>query len=148
MNNSFSIAKNLLEQNGEIIGVTKGNSMRPLFRDDKDRAVIAPLPPKIKRNDVLLYKKPQNDEVVLHRVIKIADGNPILRGDALYVRESNIPQSYIIGIMKGFYRGEKYYDCKKSLKYKLYVFYIRLSYPLRRFLHKVKSFCKILKHKF
>lgn len=148
MNNNFSIAKNLLEQNGEIVGATKGDSMRPLFRDGKDRAVIIPLPQKIKPNDVLLYKKNNSEDVVLHRIIKVVNNMPVFRGDALYFREYDIPRENILGIMKGFYRGEKYYDCKKSLKYKLYVFYIRVSYPLRRFGHKVKSFFKILKRKF
>ncbi len=148
MNNSFSIAKNLLEQNGEIVGATKGDSMRPLFRDGKDRALIVPLVQKIKPNDVLLYKKPNSDDVVLHRVIKMTDNRPVLRGDALYFCEFGIAPQDIVGIMKGFYRDEKYYDCQKSLRYKLYVFYIRLSYPIRRFGHKVKSFLKILKRKF
>lgn len=148
MNNSFSIAKNLLDQNGEIIGATNGNSMRPLFRNGKDRAVIVPLWRPIKPNDVLLYKKQNNDDVVLHRVIKVTPNGPVFRGDALYFKESNINSADIIGIMRGFYRGKKYYDCQKSFKYKLYVLYIRASYPMRRFLHKIKSFLKVLKHKF
>ncbi len=148
MNNSFSIAKNLLEQNGEIVGITNGDSMRPLFRDGKDRAVIIPLSRPIKTNDVLLYKKQTSDDVVLHRVIKVTANGPVFRGDSLYFKELNVNRTDIIGIMRGFYRNEKYYDCKKSFKYKLYVFYIRASYPLRRLIHKIKSFFKILKLKF
>ena len=128
---NFTVAKSLLEQNGELIGTTSGNSMSPLFRSGKDKAVIIPLITSPKVNDVLLYRKKTSDDLVLHRVIKITDNGPVLRGDALYRNETNIPSHYILGVLKGFYRNSKYYDCKKSALYMLYTIYIRASYPLR-----------------
>jgi len=137
MNSDFDTAKAILRDRGEITGVTSGNSMKPLFRSGKDRAVIIPKPDFLKVNDVLLYRKKSTNEVILHRVIKATDNGLIIRGDNLYFNETNVDEDDIIGVLKGFYRNGRYYDCKKSISYKLYVVCIRLSYPLRRFAFRV-----------
>ncbi|MBE6787318.1 MAG: hypothetical protein E7537_03115 [Ruminococcaceae bacterium] len=139
MINNFQIAKELLEQNGEITGATQGDSMKPLFRSGLDKAVIVTPPETLHVGDVLLYKNKTDNQVNLHRIVKITKQGPVLRGDNLYVKETNIPSEDIIGILKGFYRGNKYYDCKLNTGYKIYVFYILASYPLRRLLKKFKS---------
>ncbi len=147
MNNNFEVAKNVLNEQGSIIGTTSGNSMLPLFRDGKDKAVIVPPPQKLKVNDVLLYRKSDTNEIILHRIVKIKDNRPLLRGDNMFYTETDVSAEDIIGIMKGFYRSGRYYDCRKSLGYKLYIIYLRTSYPLRRLWHKVKSFLKIVNKK-
>ncbi len=139
MIDDFDIARNLLEQNGEITGVTSGNSMKPLFRSGKDKAVVVPFNDTFKIGDILLYKTRYSNSLNLHRVVKITKHGPVLRGDNLFVCETNIEKSNIIGILKGFYRNNKYYDCQKHLGYKIYVTYIIISYPLRRFMRKCKS---------
>lgn len=143
--NSFEVSKTILTENGKLTGITAGNSMRPLFKDNRDKAVIVPIVRPLKRNDVLLYKKSTTNDVVLHRVVKFKNNQPVFRGDSLYFTETNIPKENIVGIMDGFYRNGKYYNCQKSIRYKLYVFLLRISYPLRRICHKGKSFLKILK---
>ena len=142
MSNNFEVAKGVLKENGELIGMTSGKSMFPLFRDNKDRAVIVPISQKLRVNDVLLYRKVTTNELILHRIVKIKNGNPILRGDNLYFNETRIPADDILGVMKGFYRNGKYYDCKKSLSYKLYVFFLRASYPIRYLFKKAFSLLK------
>lgn len=139
MNNNFDLSKELLDKNGEIIGTAKGNSMFPLFRSGKDRAVVVPLTKKLCVNNVILYRKNNTNDIVLHRVVKIIDGKPILRGDNLFYKEDNVTYDNILGVLKGFYRNKKYYECDKSLLYKFYVIYIRLSYPLRFFSKKAFS---------
>ncbi len=140
--NNFDVVKGILAKKRELVGVTSGKSMYPLFRDGKDRAVIIPLPQKLKVNDVLLYRKAATNEVILHRIVKFKNGKPILRGDNLYFNETKIPMDDILGIMKGFYRNGKYYECKKSLSYKLYVFSIRASYPIRYLFKRAFSLLK------
>lgn len=147
MDTNFQNAKLMLEQSGEISGVTVGKSMWPLFRSDKDIAVIKKTDGKLKVNDVLLYRKKETDEFILHRLIKITDNGFIIRGDNRYSIETNITNDDIIGVMKGFERNGKYYDCEKSKAYKLYIVYIRASYPIRRLWHKFKSFLKVVKRK-
>jgi hypothetical protein len=148
MNNNFEIIKNILKEKGELVGVTSGNSMYPLFRDQKDRAVIVPLPPKLKINDVILYRKANTNEVILHRIVKLKNGKPILRGDNCYFTENNILLEDILGVMKGFYRNGKYYDCKKSISYKLYIFFIRTSYSIRYLFKRGISLLRRIKNLF
>lgn len=145
MIDNFDIAKSLLEQNGEITGLTSGGSMKPLFRSGKDKAVIIPASKFFKVGDVLLYRNKTDTDLVLHRIVKFKNGYPVLRGDSMFVTETDIPPENIIGLLKGFYRNGKYYDCKKHIGYKIYVFYIISSYPLRRLLHKILSALKRLK---
>lgn len=145
MDTNFKNAKLLLEQNGEISGLTVGNSMLPLFRSDKDIAFIRKSDGNFKVNDVLLYRKKATDEFILHRLIKITKNGFVIRGDNRYSVETDITNDDIIGVMKGFERNGKYYDCEKSRAYKLYIIYIRVSYPLRRFYKKIKGFLNLLK---
>lgn len=142
MSNNFEVAKGILREKGELSGVTSGKSMYPLFRDNKDRAVIVPVQQKLKVNDVLLYRKATTNEVILHRIVKFKNGKPILRGDNCYFNETKIPANDILGVMKGFYRNGKYYECKKSFGYKLYVFFLRASYPIRYLFKRAFSLLK------
>ena len=147
MDTNFKNAKYLLEQNGEISGRTVGKSMIPLFRSGKDIAIIKKIDRKLKVNDVLLYRKKDTDEFILHRLIKIDENGYVIRGDNRYSVEKNITDDDIIGVMTAFKRNGKYYECGKSIFYRIYVFYIRASYPFRRLLHKFRSFIKVIKWK-
>lgn len=107
----------------------EGTSMLPMLRQGKDRVVIAKCGGKLKLHDVPLYKSGDN-KYVLHRIIKVKPDGYVIRGDHLYNNEYNVTDNDIIGVLKAFYRGDKLVDCTNK-GYKLYVWYIRLSYPLR-----------------
>lgn len=128
--------------------LTDGISMYPLFRKNKDIAVIKNVTESLKVNDVPLYSRNNMDKLVLHRIVNIKNGNYIIRGDNLYINETDVTDKDIVGVLKGFYRDGKYYDCKKSRKYKLYVFYIRISYPIRYCLIKIRRILSRIKKAF
>ncbi len=144
MDTNFKNAKLELEQKGEIRGLTVGNSMLPLFRNNKDIAIIKAVNGRYNVNDVVLYRKKETDEFILHRVLKITYEHLVIRGDNRYSKEF-ISYDDIIGVMVSFERNGKHYDCQKSFTYKLYIIYIRVSYPLRRLFKKIKSFFVLLK---
>lgn len=117
--------------------LTSGASMMPLLRTHKDIVVISRVTRPLVIGDVPLYKKSGVDKLILHRIIGIAsDGIYIIRGDNTYHKEY-IPQSAIVGVMTAIYRGGKYIDCNTSKRYKFYVKYNKLSYPIR-WLYKAK----------
>lgn len=138
----------VLEQNQEVCSLTVGISMRPMLREHKDIVIIKRIDRKLKKNDVPLYKRTGRDKLVLHRILKVTNDGYIIRGDNLYTKEYDVKDGDIIGVLKAFYRDGKYYDCEKSRKYKTYVFFMRVSYPLRYiwkfklrpFLGKIKRF--------
>ncbi len=137
-----------LEQNQEVCSLTVGISMQPMLRQHRDIVVIKRVDGKLKKNDVPLYKRTGRDKLVLHRILKVTNDGYIIRGDNLYTKEYDVKDGDIIGVLKAFYRDGKYYDCEKSRKYKTYVFFMRVSYPLRYiwkfklrpFLGKIKRF--------
>ena len=148
MENNFKNAHEVFKTSDEIIGLTVGISMLPLFRSDKDMAVVKKINRPLKVNDVLLYKKAGTDnEYILHRLIKIKKDGYVIRGDNLYINEYNVTENEIIGVMVGFHRDGKYYECDKSFKYKLYVIYIRISYPLRFVYKKIRPILSRIKRK-
>ncbi len=118
-------------KNGEIIiSHFSGTSMYPLLKSGKDRVVIAPVDRALKKNDVPLYKV-DNGKLVLHRIIRVKADGYVIRGDNLYRNEYNVTNEKIVGLLKGVYKGDKLYNCNTDFRYKLYVCFIRASYPLR-----------------
>lgn len=136
-----------IEESGEVKGLTVGNSMLPLFRSKKDIVTVTRNYGELRVNDVLLYRKKGTDDLILHRLLKITDNGFIIRGDNRFSKETNVTPDDIVGVVKSFERNGKYYDCETSKAYKAYVIYIRASYPLRRLLHKFRSFIKVVKRK-
>ena len=59
----------------------QGISMRPFLRNG-DFAYLIPLPGKLKRGDMVLYQR-KNDQYVLHRIYKVLkNGSYLLLGDS------------------------------------------------------------------
>ena len=125
----ISNVEEVLKSTGVAISGFSGTSMMPMLRQGKDKVVISPLDRPLKLHDVPLYKSGDN-KYVLHRIIKVKPDGYVIRGDNLYNNECNVTDSDIIGVLKAFYRGDKLVDCRNK-GYRLYIWYIRLSYPLR-----------------
>ena len=121
----------LLKTRDEVMTRTRGISMRPLLRQGRDIVVIKKPQFPLKVGDAPIYKVKNKKELVLHRILKVNDdGSYIIRGDNLFFKE-HVFENQIVGVMRAFYREGKYCECEKSLKYTVYVFLNRISYPLR-----------------
>ena len=142
-----STYKEHLDKYGTLTYRNVGVSMRPLLKQGRDIfTVTKKTSERCKKYDVVLYKRPPQ-QYVLHRVIKVRENDYVILGDNCINKEYGITDDDIIGVLKAFYRGEKYINCN-SRGYKFYVFYIRLSYPLRWFLFKfLKPKLWVLKQK-
>ena len=123
----------ILEIDDEISFLTKGASMRPMLREHRDIAVITTLKGEVKKGDVLLYRRAEDKPLVLHRVVKLQNGALVLRGDNNAFDDEPIEIKDIVGILKGFYREGRYFDCQKSIAYRIYTFWICSFYWLRKF---------------
>lgn len=136
----------ILEKDGVLAQLPVGFSMYPMLRQNYDTVIIERIKEKPQENDVVFYHR-DDGKYVLHRVIKVKKDGYVIRGDNCYFNEYDITDKHIIGILKGFYRGEKYVDCKSNKKYKAYVFFNRYTYYLRYLLHSVRLFLSKIKHK-
>ena len=119
----------VLAKDGKLVYKTKGCSMLPLLRQDKDLVIIETPPSRLKALDVALYKR--GSSYILHRVIRVEDGYYLIRGDNTYMPES-VPDTAVIGILTGFQRNGKEVSVSNRL-YRLYSRIWNILYPLRFF---------------
>lgn len=127
--------EDILEKEGVYVSTTVGSSMYPMLRNRKDTIIIAPCTRRLKKYEVPLYRR--GDEYVLHRILKAEGDSYVIRGDNCLQKEVGIKQEQIIGVLTGFYRGEK----QVNLECASYQIYARLwprLFPVRWIWWKTK----------
>ncbi len=137
--NSEHVIETLLEE-GAYISVTRGTSMRPLFKTNRDVVKLVKPTSPIRRHDVVLYMT-VSGKYVLHRVIAVDGDTLVIRGDNTY-RKEYVRRGDILAVLIEFKRKGK----RHSVTERGYLTYVRLwglTYPLRHVLH----FCYTLASK-
>jgi hypothetical protein len=121
-----------LQGGGEVAFSPAGNSMRPMLRSRQDKIVLVKPPDNLKRYDIPLYQR-DNGKFVLHRVVDVKKEGYALCGDHQWQVEYGVKHEQIIGVVKAFYRGDKYIDCGASKVYRLYCLLWTGLLPVRSF---------------
>ncbi|MBQ3879272.1 MAG: S24/S26 family peptidase [Oscillospiraceae bacterium] len=116
-----------LARDGKLVYRTRGVSMEPMLRQNRDLVVIEQLSSRLHKYDVALYKRGKS--YVLHRVIGVGEDRYMIRGDNTYAVE-NVPDSAVIGVLTGFQRKGKNHSVQE-LPYRLYVRLWNAIYPAR-----------------
>ncbi len=141
--NEISTFELEVKKHGRIIYHNVGDSMLPILKEHQDLAVIEKITRKLKRYDVVLYKR-LSGQYVLHRILKIKNGNYGLCGDNRYKIEYPVYPEQIIGVLTGIVHNKRLLKIS-SLRYKTYVlFWCRLFY-LRICILKIKRLFKTKK---
>ena len=78
---------------------------------------MVPAPERLKRYDVALYRRGQM--MVLHRVLGLYENGYVICGDNCIALE-RVPFDRVFGVLKGFYRDDRYVDCGMSRSYRAY----------------------------
>ena len=117
----------LLATEGRVVYKTRGVSMEPMLRQDRDLVVIEVPKGRLKRYDVAFYRRGKS--YVLHRVIRVTEDGYRIRGDNTYSIEI-VPESNVIGVLTGFCRKGKEYTTTDRT-YRLYVRLWCAVYPVR-----------------
>lgn len=125
----MSNIEEMLEKKGVYVGKTAGNSMEPMLREGRDRVVIVKPKFPLKKYDVPLYRR--NNHFTLHRIVKVTKNGYVICGDNRFDMERDITDKDIIGVLSGFYRGEKFFSCSD----KEYISYARRVCRTRFFRH-------------
>lgn len=120
---------NVLQRDEKVLCIPRGISMWPMLIHRRDAILIEKLTEKIKINDVVLFRR-KSGQLVLHRVVGIKDGVYNIRGDNCPTGEI-VRREQIYGILKGFYKGERYIDCRSDKKYLAYVLLCRCTHHIR-----------------
>lgn len=97
----------------------KGTSMLP-FINEKHYVILQKVD-RLKRNDIILYKR-ESGQFVLHRIFKVKKDHYVLLGDNQVHREYPIYENQVIGKVISVIKGNKTHNLK-GVKYKLYLFF-------------------------
>lgn len=133
-----------LERHGSYASVTRGVSMRPLFKTRRDMVIIVPPPAELKKYDVVLYTGAGN-KYTMHRIIGFDGDVLIIRGDNTYFRE-RVPRQNVIGILTEFNRRGKHHTVEER-GYKIYSRVWHYLYPIRYPFHVLLRIASRIKHK-
>ena len=98
----------------------KGSSMLPLFREGEDSVILSALPEKINAGDIILYKR-ENEQYVLHRVMKVKKDTFVMCGDNQAVFEKGITRENMIALASGMIRDGEEISFSENEKYISYV---------------------------
>ena len=113
----------------------RGVSMMPMLRQGVDSVVLSPLPDRLKKYDLPLYRR-IDGSFVLHRIVKTGATYSCI-GDNQYVLERGVSREQMIAVTTGFYREERYY----SISHPGYWLYCRF-WHYSRFPRRVWRFIK------
>ncbi len=155
MTDERSVFETILARDGRLVYKTRGVSMRPMLRQNRDLVIIEPPKTAPVKYDAVLYRR--GDATVLHRVIKRYGDIYLIRGDNTFSLE-RVPADNIFGILTGFVRRKKdgndghndKEDRITSVNSRGYRFYVRFwcaIYPLRAVCAAVRRFGGKVKRK-
>ena len=108
----------------------RGISMLPMLRQGIDSVVLAPLPKRLRKYDLPLYRR-DNGKYVLHRVVKAGETYSCI-GDNQFELEEGLRHDQMIAVVTGFTRGSREYSVDHP-GYRLYCRIWHYSRPLRHF---------------
>ncbi len=128
-----------LESEGFLVIPIKGISMQPLLYTWSSHVLIRRLESRPKKNDVVLYVRPDGTQV-LHRLLGYDGDTCLIRGDNTFAIE-RVPLYAVKGVMETVWRGKREIHTTDFL-YRLYVWFWNLIYPLRLLKHQAKGFIK------
>ena len=95
----------------------RGASMLPMLRQGRDSVELSPLPDRLKRYDLPVYRY-SSGKYVMHRVVAVREDCYICCGDHLTEPETVCPEQ-LIAVVSAFRRGERRISVENPL-YRLY----------------------------
>ena len=119
-----------------------GTSMLPMLQPGKDYVLLSPLPEKLKKYDLPLYRR-DNGIYVLHRIIKTKEHYTCI-GDNEFTKEPGIRRDQMIALVTGFIHKGREYSVQMP-KYRAYCVFWHYSRFFRR---GIRSLCYRLRRLF
>lgn len=117
----------------------RGVSMMPMLRQGRDSVELSPLPEKLKKYDLPVYRR-ADGRYVMHRVVAVREEHYVCLGDNTLAFEYIRPEQ-MIGVVSAFRRDEKRIGVD-NLIYRLYCRLWRPTRPLRILIVQAKRVMK------
>ena len=94
----FAEVEQLLSEGQNVTILVKGNSMRPLLRNGRDRVVLrAHRDEDIRKGAVMLFR--YSGSYVMHRVVKVEGDVVIFEGDGNYKLQEVVTRKDIVAVV-------------------------------------------------
>lgn len=119
--------EDLLARDGFLVYKTRGVSMKPMLKQNRDLVVIRTPSSSLKKNDTVLYRRGQS--YVLHRIIRVCEDHYLIRGDNTF-RLEYVPGTEVIGVLTAFTLKGRHHDVTEK-GYLIYVHIWQAIYPFR-----------------
>ena len=119
----------------------RGVSMMPMLRQGTDSVELSPLPERLKKYDLPVYRR-GDGQYVMHRVVDVKADRYICLGDNTLNFEHIYPEQ-MIGVVSAFKRGDKRIEVTAP-GYQLYCRIWRLTHPVRVRIYRMKCFARKL----
>ena len=116
---------------------TRGTSMRPMLDNGKDQVILSPLPEKLKKFDLPLYRR-ENGQFVLHRIFKIRNEGYYMMGDRLIDLEGPIEADAIFAIVTEVERNGRWISTD-AFCWKFICGAWRALYPVRKLAYRLRK---------
>ena len=108
----------------------RGISMLPMLRQGIDSVVLSPVPEKLKKYDLPLYRR-DDGKYILHRIVEAGETYTCV-GDNQFVLEPGLRHDQMLALVTAFTRGEKVYSVT-DWRYGIYCRFWHYSRPVRHF---------------
>lgn len=118
-----------LDQGQNVRFSPRGVSMQPMLRQGKDTVVLSPLPERLKKYDLPLYRR-EDGQFVLHRIVAVGETYTCM-GDNQFCPELGLEHGQMIAVVTAFTRDGKERTVNE-LGYRLYCRFWHYSRPVRR----------------
>ena len=138
------IIQEQLNAGKEVCFSPNGISMLPFIEPGKDSVFLKAPPQRIKKYDILLYRR-REGQFVLHRVVGFRGGSLVMCGDHQYLREYGIQPNQVIGFVERFSHDGKEIVCRSHrhrLRARLHVWKQFWYGILKRIKAKIRSWVK------
>ena len=113
------LIREVLSSGGEFRLYPRGTSMLPLMRQGRDSVALGQVDTAIRKNDILLYQRPDGS-YVLHRVRRGMPDGLTMWGDNQTTPEPGVSPDWVIGRVTRIFRDDVAVACD-SHRYRLYL---------------------------
>ncbi len=97
MSDVYPFIEESIKDGGQFVLFPRGTSMNPTIYEGKDCVVLTEVESP-EQYDIVLYKR-ESGQFVLHRIMKIKNGNYTMCGDNQYIFEKGIKREQILAVV-------------------------------------------------
>lgn len=132
----YPLMKEILDDGGSFKLTVTGSSMFPFILGGRDQVTLSPLPAKLRKNDLPLYRR-RDGSFILHRIVRCEkDGTYTCCGDHQWVLEPGLRQEQMIAIATAFVRKGRAIT-NRNILYRMYRTLWTWIIPIRPYFFKL-----------